>query len=183
MHISTGKFEGKKIKDSHEGYAFSCRTLTVKESIFEIIGIRIDNARVLDINDKNGMYGIEALSKGAASVHFLNKDKKKKSLVKENLLALEIDPKNHILEIDLRDFFAQKTDVRYDIIFFRAIDAECLSMSNRVLEFLSDTGIAIFYYPDIFGFDLGEVPDGYQVVESRSIESDKCLVILRKLKS
>jgi 16S rRNA G966 N2-methylase RsmD len=180
MHIGTGQFEGKKLKDSHDGASLSTRILTMKESIFEIIGVRIHEASVLDINDRNGMYGIEAISKGAAVVQFLNKEDHEKELVKENLIAVDLDPKEYILEGNPEQFFIQKTDVHYDIIFFRIIDNECSSMLKRVLELQNENGITVIQHPDTDEYDFNVAPRGFQVIDSRCVEADKCLVMLKK---
>lgn len=180
MHIGTGKFEGKKLKDNHEETPLSSRILTMKESIFEIIGVRIHEASVLDINDRNGMYGIEAISKGAAIVQFLNKEPHETELIKENLEAVELDPNEYILNESPEDFFSQKTEVHYDIIFFRAISSDCLAMMDRVLDLQSENGITVIQYPDNDDFDFAEAPKGFQTIDSRCVEADRCLVMLKK---
>lgn len=180
MHIGTGHFEGKKLKDSHDGAPLSTRILTMKESIFEIIGVRIHEASVLDVNDRNGMYGIEAISKGAAIVQFLNKVDHEKQLVKENLIAVDLDPNEYILDGNPEDFFNQKTDVHYDIIFFRIIDNRCSDMLENVLNLQNENGITVVQYPDTNDYDFEKAPTGFQIIDSRCVEADKCLVMLKK---
>jgi len=180
MHIGTGKFEGKKIKDTPEGITFSTRFLTMKESIFEIIGIRIHEASVLDVNDRNGMYGIEALSKGATAVHFLNLHKEDRDLVRKNLLAVDLDPNEYVLDISPRDFFKNKPGVYYDVIFFRAVDSHCLEMLEKVLSLQSENGITILTFVEENDCKLINPPEGYQVIDTRSIETEKCMVIIKK---
>lgn len=180
MHIGTGQFEGKKIKDSYDGAPLSTRILTMKESIFEIIGVRIHQASVLDINDKNGMYGIEAISKGAAVVQFLNLHDDETKLVEENLKAVDLDPKEFVLNEKPEEFFGRDTDVHYDVIFFRAADGHCLKMLNKVLELQNESGITVIQHPDNDDCKFNEIPKGYQVIDERCIEADKCLVLLKK---
>jgi 16S rRNA (guanine966-N2)-methyltransferase len=46
----------------------------VRQALFNIIGARIEGARVLDGFAGSGALGLEALSRGAASVFFLEQD-------------------------------------------------------------------------------------------------------------
>lgn len=180
MHIGTGQFEGKKLKDSHDGIPLSTRILTIKESIFEIIGVRIHESAVLDINDRNGMYGIEAISKGAAVVQFLNIHDEEKNLVKENLKMVELDPKDFLIEEKPEEFFSKETDVRFDVIFFRAVDNHCLSMLDRVLYLQNPSGITVLFYSQNKECQFDGAPDGYQIIDTRDVETERVLVLLRE---
>ncbi len=179
MHIGTGKFEGKKIKDSHDGAPTSTRILTVKESIFEVIGKRVFEANVLDINDRNGMYGIEALSKGAATVQFINLHEDEQRLIKENLECVECDPGEHIIKGDPQDFFEKDLRARFDLIFFRAMDSHCLSILKKVLKMQDESGMTVVMYPYTNDCDLDKAPEGYRVYERREAETEKIAIILK----
>lgn len=179
MHIGTGQFEGKKLKDSHDGAPLSTRILTIKESIFEIIGIRIHEASVLDINDRNGMYGIEAISKGAAVVQFMNLHDDDRKLVSENLRIVGLDPQDFILKEKPEEFLTKESDVKFDVIFFRAVDNHCLSMLNQVLSKQSASGITVAFYPNSNDCSLDTVPEGYQMIDCREVETEKVMVIVK----
>lgn len=180
MHIGTGKFQGKKIKDSHDGSLISTRVLTVKESIFEVIGKRVLEASVLDVNDRNGMYGIEALSKGAAVLQFINLHEFEQKLIEENLMSIDLDPKDYILNVEPEDFFSKDLLAKFDIIFYRAMDDHCLSMLNKVLKMQSEDGITIVMYPNNIMCDIKNIPKGFQVFQERDIETERCTIILSK---
>jgi 16S rRNA G966 N2-methylase RsmD len=180
MHIGTGQFEGKKLKDSHDGAPLSTRTLTMKESIFEIIGTRIHESAVLDINDRNGMYGIEAISKGSAVVQFINLHKEDRNIVKENLKIVGLEPSDFIIKGDPKEFFEKGTDARFDIIFFRAIDKHCLSMLEKVLGLQNPDGITVVFHPQTDDCNLDKAPEGYQIIDTRDVETERISVMLRK---
>ncbi len=180
MHIGTGQFEGKKIKDSHDGIPLSTRTLTIKESIFEIIGIRIQESAVLDINDRNGMYGIEAISKGAAVVQFLNIHNEEKNIIKENLKMVELNPADFVINEKPEKFFSKKTDFRFDVIFFRAVDNHCLLLLDRVLAMQTSNGITVLFYPQNKECQFTGAPDGYQVIDTRDVETERVVVLLKE---
>lgn len=180
MHIGTGQFEGKKLKDSHDGAPLSTRTLTVKEAMFETIGIRIQEAAVLDINDRNGMYGIEAISKGAAVVQFLNLHNNEKDLVKENLEVVGLAPADFIIEQKPEEFIGGGTEVHFDVIFFRAPDNHCLSYLPQILHLQNSAGITVVFYPNSNDCSLDLAPDEYEMIDCREMELEKAAVLIRK---
>jgi 16S rRNA (guanine966-N2)-methyltransferase len=57
----------------------------VKEALFSIVGDRIVGARVVDLYAGTGSLGIEALSRGAAHVTFVEEDRTAGRILKENL--------------------------------------------------------------------------------------------------
>ncbi len=57
----------------------------VRETLFNVLGTRVDQARVLDGYAGTGALGIEALSRGAAAVTFVDDDPRAQTLVVENL--------------------------------------------------------------------------------------------------
>ena len=60
----------------------------VKKSIFDILGFRVKEGRVLDLFAGSGSLGIEALSRGAREVTFVEWNPLCMKLLKENLLKL-----------------------------------------------------------------------------------------------
>ena len=180
MHIGTGQFEGKEIKDSNSGAPLSTRILTVKESIFEIIGIRVHEAAVLDINDQNGMYGLEAISKGAAVVQFMNLHDEDRDLITENLKVVGLDPADFIIKESPKDFLKNKSNVRFDVIFFRAMDNHCLDLLPEILELQNQNGITAVFYPNSNDYALDFAPEGYEMIDSREVETEKVMVMVKK---
>lgn len=63
-----------------------------KQSLFDILSPRIDQARVLDCFSGTGSLGIECLSRGAASAIFIERDRAALARLRRNLKALRIDP-------------------------------------------------------------------------------------------
>ncbi len=63
----------------------------VKSAIFSILGERVINARVLDLFAGTGALGIEALSRGAASVVFVDSDSRVVTTIQANLSHAGLD--------------------------------------------------------------------------------------------
>ncbi len=85
----------------------------VKESIFNIIGNRILGAKVLDLFCGSGAIGLEALSRGAQSATFVEKNKRVVRVLMKNIKKLDCS------DVDVISMDAMKLslDSTYDIIF------------------------------------------------------------------
>ena len=62
----------------------------LRESLFNILAPRITGARVLDICAGTGAVGIEALSRGAAAVTFVEEDRRAVALIEANLRHCQV---------------------------------------------------------------------------------------------
>ena len=63
----------------------------LRETLFNILAPRIESARFLDLCAGSGAVGIEALSRGAEHVTFVDQSRKMCALIEANLDALGID--------------------------------------------------------------------------------------------
>src|SRR5207245_8567091 len=86
MRVIAGTFKGRRLKaPSWEGLRPTSDKL--RETLFNILAPRIDGARVLDGYAGTGAIGIEALSRGASHVAFVERDRRAQALIAENLAA------------------------------------------------------------------------------------------------
>ena len=97
MRIIGGKYKGLKLIPP-DGNKIRPTSDRLKESLFSIITsnkykINIDNCYVLDICSGTGSLGIEAFSRGAISVYFIDKDHRSIDLIYKNISKLNIDYK------------------------------------------------------------------------------------------
>jgi 16S rRNA (guanine966-N2)-methyltransferase len=60
----------------------------IREAVFSILGARVEGAKVADVCAGTGTFGLEALSRGAVFVVFLEKSKKMADLITKNLESL-----------------------------------------------------------------------------------------------
>lgn len=60
----------------------------MREAVFSSLGGRLSGARFLDLFAGSGSYGLEALSRGAAGGHFVEKHPQAVAALKENLEAV-----------------------------------------------------------------------------------------------
>ena len=84
MRVIAGRFKGRRLKaPTWEGLRPTSDKL--RETLFNILTPRIDGARVLDGYAGSGAIGIEALSRGAAHVTFVERNRRAAALIEENL--------------------------------------------------------------------------------------------------
>ncbi|MCX6550744.1 MAG: 16S rRNA (guanine(966)-N(2))-methyltransferase RsmD [Acidobacteria bacterium] len=84
MRVIAGRYKGRRLKaPTWPGLRPTSDRL--KESLFAILAQVVDGARVLDGFAGSGALGIEALSRGAAEVVFVDSDPRAAALVGENL--------------------------------------------------------------------------------------------------
>jgi 16S rRNA (guanine(966)-N(2))-methyltransferase RsmD len=62
----------------------------LRETLFNVVGSRVEGARFLDLFAGTGAVGIEAISRGAANVVFVENHRGAAQLINENLRLIEI---------------------------------------------------------------------------------------------
>ena len=87
MRIVAGEWRGRRIQSpTWDGLRPTSDRL--RETLFNILGPSVRGARVLDGFAGTGAIGIEALSRGAAAVTFVERDPRAVTLIEANLAAL-----------------------------------------------------------------------------------------------
>jgi 16S rRNA (guanine966-N2)-methyltransferase len=90
----------------------------VRQAIFSSLGERVVGARVLDLCAGTGANGIEAWSRGAASITWIESDRATVKQLQENLRALQVPADaGLILHGDVLQMLALRRQDRYDGIF------------------------------------------------------------------
>lgn len=119
----------------------------VKAAIFSSLGEAIIGARVLDLFAGSGALGIEALSRGATSVIFVEGDRGSVEAIEKNLAKTKLT--GRIQRQDVFDFLRQRSNAeKFEIIFAdppyeRADHAQSCSeklMQNELLPQLLEVG-------------------------------------------
>src|SRR6478736_1604905 len=86
----------------------------VRETLFNWLMPVIEGARCLDLFAGTGALGIEALSRGAASVDFVESDPRLADLLRANLARLK---QNARVSRDDAQRFVANTGAHYDVVF------------------------------------------------------------------
>lgn len=92
IRIIAGSLKGRAIAVPQHGLIRPTSN-KVRESVFDILGARIEivGMRFLDLCAGTGAVGLEAISRGAALVEFIEEDAKALHLLRENLLLFRVE--------------------------------------------------------------------------------------------
>lgn len=104
MRIIAGKFKSRRLKGTPPA-GIRPTSDKLRETIFNILGPRVEGATFLDGCAGMGAIGIEAISRGAGTVYFVEQSRKACQIIRENLKDLDIQDGFKILEMDLRKSF------------------------------------------------------------------------------
>jgi 16S rRNA (guanine966-N2)-methyltransferase len=99
MRVIAGKFRSRSLK-SLKGLALRPTSDRLRETLFNVLADRVPNARFVDAFAGTGAVGIEALSRGAREVIFIENHVPAVALIRENLQALGIQSLGSILALD-----------------------------------------------------------------------------------
>jgi len=89
MRIIAGKYRSRRLKTPN---SFKVRPTSdrLRETLFNILGPSVEQSLFVDLYAGTGAIGIEAISRGAREVFFIDRDPASISLVRQNLESLQI---------------------------------------------------------------------------------------------
>jgi 16S rRNA (guanine(966)-N(2))-methyltransferase RsmD len=92
----------------------------LRETLFNILAPRIDGSRFLDLCAGTGAVGIEALSRGAGSVTFIDRSRRAIAIIEGNLAALGITSNATVINREAISALKRLADeaAKFDIVFF-----------------------------------------------------------------
>jgi 16S rRNA (guanine966-N2)-methyltransferase len=138
MQILAGKFKGQRLQ-STASPKVRPTARRVRESIFELLGLRIASARFLDLCCGSGSVGLEALSRGAAHTTFVDHSAKMCNFVTTNLETCGVpNDQFEVVEGEVAHFLrsaALDQDRYWDVVFF---DPPYAAAYTPVIELLSN---------------------------------------------
>jgi 16S rRNA (guanine966-N2)-methyltransferase len=107
-------------------------TDTARQVIFDILG-SFDDARVLDLCAGAGTLGIEALSRGAREVVFVDNDRDACSVILRNLETTDLRSLGLIRRADVLRYVSRKSQTAFDVVFLDPPYSRGLGFVSRVL--------------------------------------------------
>jgi 16S rRNA (guanine(966)-N(2))-methyltransferase RsmD len=143
MKIIEGTFAGKII-DYKEQKGTRVTSEKVRKAVFDVLKniIDIEDTKIADIFCGSGMYGLEALSRGAWDVTFIDNDNSVLQLLRSNLDELRVE--NFKVESGDYERFVKKCNEKFDLVFvdppYYDFDFQKL---NEVYKILNDGGIFV----------------------------------------
>lgn len=180
MRVVTGAAKGRKLKGPKTP---GTRPIIdrVKTALFDILSWRIEDARFLDLFAGTGGVGIEALSRGAARVTFIEMSMPIVKLIRENLQITELSEHAEVLHTDsfkfLQHYAADEkrsvgTAVRaYDMIY--VAPPQYQEMAARALGILDTSPLLAENGMVIVQIHPKERPGVAAVPLSRLVQTDE----------
>ena len=138
----------------------------VRSAIFNSIGGEVRDAYVLDVFAGSGAIGLEALSRGASHVTFVEKDRVAGRVLAENIDLLGVANRSKLIKTSAHSWLETSEVGDFDIIFADPpYHNPQLSTVKMLMGLLKVGGCMVLSYPG-----RGEVPhqDGIVVVDNRS---------------
>ena len=118
MRIISGSSKGRKLATPRD---LSLRPTSgrVKESIFNILRGQVEGRAVLDLFAGTGNLGIEALSRGAKKVIFVERERRAIRLIQRNLAQFGLTERSEVLHTDANRAIGilKKRGNIFDLIF------------------------------------------------------------------
>ena len=136
----------------------------VREGLFSSLGDRLEGARVLDLYTGTGALGIEALSRGAEEVVFVDGSPDAVIAVRDNLARTGLGDRAAVRRSDVRRFLEREpADQGFDLVFLDPPYESGGSDLDPVLELLGAKPL---------------LREGFTVVLSRGSRSSKDVIPL-----
>jgi 16S rRNA (guanine966-N2)-methyltransferase len=96
MRITAGEHRGRRLQ-SPKGFRTRPTSDLLRQAIFNVVGARIQGARVLDLFAGTGALGLEALSRGATAATFVEQDRTALTSLQANLSNLGLSARARIV--------------------------------------------------------------------------------------
>ncbi len=147
MRVISGSARGRRLTPL-PGNEVRPTTDKVKEAIFSAIQFDIEGRRFLDLFAGSGQMGIEALSRGAASAHFIDSSADSIKVCRDNVKVAGFEDESRIIRMDALSFL-NTTAERFDLAFLDPPYGGELLQKALVLatDKMSDYGTIICEHP------------------------------------
>jgi len=119
MRVIAGVYRGRTLKSPADTKTRPTSD-RLRETLFNVLAPRIDDStRFLDLCAGTGAIGIEAISRGASFVTFVDKSRKACALIEDNLEHLSIpEGETEIVCLPAETFTARTYENGWDIVYF-----------------------------------------------------------------
>jgi 16S rRNA (guanine966-N2)-methyltransferase len=142
VRVIAGELKGRRLR-APKGTRTRPTADRVREAVFSILG-DVTGARVLDLFAGSGALGIEALSRGAASATFVDRDARAVEAIRRNLEPVTVGA--HVDRRDVLAFLGSRTALRdgpFDLVFvdppYSSADRLGAPLSERLPALISTT--------------------------------------------
>tara|TARA_B100001063_G_scaffold218841_1_gene222514 strand:+ start:108 stop:668 length:561 start_codon:yes stop_codon:yes gene_type:complete len=122
MRIISGSLKGKSINFTNNSITRPLKD-SVKENIFNVlmhsnlIKTKIENSNILDLYSGIGSFGIEAISRNAKKITFVEQNKEAFDILKNNLIRLSLIERSAIFHDKIENVLLNNNIGKFNIFF------------------------------------------------------------------
>jgi len=150
IRITSGSVRGRQVT-CVDGKSVRPTSSRVREAIFSILGGRVVGAQVLDLYAGVGTLGLEALSRGAKSAHFVEGKRRHFAIIHANLEHLNFAEQSTVTCQDVGRYLGHATTGPFDIVFvdppYEAGELPLVLPQLFESNIMSPTGIVVVEHP------------------------------------
>ena len=121
----------------------------VKQSLFSYLGNDLKEKKVLDLFAGSGNLGIEAISRGAKFVTFVENNYRAYKNIQENLVNLNLTDRAEVIRMDCLKFIGQASE-DYDLVFadppYETASKHFLKTVHIVVNSSKPEGLLIYFH-------------------------------------
>jgi 16S rRNA (guanine966-N2)-methyltransferase len=116
LRVISGSARGRRL---HDVPGDTTRPITdrAKESLFNILGVDIEEASLLDLFAGTGSVGIEALSRGASFTRFIDSARQAVETIRYNLQVTGLEQRAEVLRMDAFSLIERPADRAFSYVF------------------------------------------------------------------
>ena len=180
IRISGGYLKGKKIPfDFKESLRPTSNKL--KEIIFNWLQFEINDFVCLDLFAGTGSLGIEAISRNAQKVFFVELNKKNYSVLTKNIKLLDIKDKSKVIFKDAFEWIKKNNLSNIDLIlldppFNQEYEIKLLKLLSRKNDIKPSCKI----YLEHSKFTEVEVPEDFKILKNKIVGDVRALLLEKK---
>jgi len=158
----------------------------IRGSLFNILGMNVPDARVVDLFGGTGALSLEALSRGAAHAVIIESGRQAFDVIRrnaQNVLKDELDSRAKLMKMDYRSAVAQLAGYSFDLVFldppYRMTDAysDAIERLNAAGTLHDDTIIVAERHRDA----SVAYPEGYEIYDTRNYGETSIDFVRRRL--
>jgi 16S rRNA (guanine966-N2)-methyltransferase len=137
----------------------------IRNAIFNKISAELDGAEVLDAFAGSGALGLEALSRGAKNITFIERDRVAQKIISNNIALLGVEAESSLVKAPVLSW-VKAAHKQFDIIFADPpYHDPQLSTVSELFRLLKPNGLMVLSYP---GRSETLAETGVVVVDNRS---------------
>lgn len=172
MRIISGEARGRKLF-APSGEDTRPTADRIRESLFNILGSRVWDAKVLDLFGGTGAMSLEALSRGAEHAVIVDVSRTAIQVIERNaalVLKDSVKERSRIIKADYRTAIGSLGGMRFDLVFldppYRMVDAYADALKRlKALNALSEDCVIVLERASELSVPL---PDGFESYDTRN---------------